>query len=80
VAQRPVIRSSASGLSIRSHERRGSNGSVVLNWTRGSLGATGHIRYADWMRLVFTTGASGAVSGQLDWSVWSARVMPSEGV
>ena len=57
-----------------------SNGYVGLNWTRGSLGATGHVRYADRRRPVFTTGASGAASGQLDCSVRSTRVMPSEGV
>ena len=57
-----------------------SNGYDGLNWTRGSLGATGHIRYADRTRPVFTTEASGAASGQLDYIIRSAHSVPSEGV
>ena len=58
----------------------GSNDYVGLNWTHGSLVATGHVRYSDRTRPVFTIGASSAASSLLDCSVRSARVMPSEGV
>ena len=62
-AQRPVICSSTSGLSVRSHESVGCNGYLVLNWTRGGLGVTGCVRSTYRTRPVFTNGASGAAFG-----------------
>ena len=55
----------------------GSNGYFGLNWTRGGLGAKGHVQTAYQTRPVFTVGTSGAASDVFEQRVWSMRSQPN---